>query len=249
MMLAIGLFAVPRADRAPGRCARCPGRACARCRPRSSCALAVALVSVPIYLIVSTAKFALRSGSDLGTLIPLVRDSSFGRSFLDLWILLALFGVAALRRDRDRPPDASGALGRRAARDAARRSRRGARARDPGHRAGTRRRRRRAALALGLDWVHLVSGSLWLGGLAGLLVLWFSTPPGRRRATLALVVPALLEGGVRLGDGAARVGRRRLVPAPPDVRERCGTRATARRSSSRRRCSRSRCCSAPSTCS
>jgi copper transport protein len=46
-----------------------------------------------------------------------------------------------------------------------------------------------AALALGLDWVHLVSGSLWIGGLAGLLVLWFSTPPGRRRATLALVVP------------------------------------------------------------
>ena len=46
-----------------------------------------------------------------------------------------------------------------------------------------------AALALGLDWVHLVCGSLWIGGLLGLLVVWFATPSARRRPALALVVP------------------------------------------------------------
>ena len=51
-------------------------------------------------------------------------------------------------------------------------------------------RRRRRAGSLVLDWIHLVSGSIWLGGLVGLLVLWSSLPaaPGsrvwRRRATV-----------------------------------------------------------------
>jgi copper transport protein len=34
-----------------------------------------------------------------------------------------------------------------------------------------------------------VSGSIWLGGLIGLLVLWFALPAGRRLAGLAVVVP------------------------------------------------------------
>ncbi len=46
-----------------------------------------------------------------------------------------------------------------------------------------------AALALALDFVHLICGSVWIGGLLGLLVLWFSTPAASRRAVLALVVP------------------------------------------------------------
>ena len=28
-------------------------------------------------------------------------------------------------------------------------------------------------LTLAFDWLHLASGSVWLGGLIGLLVLWF----------------------------------------------------------------------------
>src|SRR5207247_2266257 len=44
-------------------------------------------------------------------------------------------------------------------------------------------------LALTLDWVHLVAGSIWIGGLAGLLVLWRSTRDLLRVATLAFVVP------------------------------------------------------------
>ena len=33
--------------------------------------------------------------TDLGAIVPLVRDSSFGRAFSDLWLALALLGVAA----------------------------------------------------------------------------------------------------------------------------------------------------------
>ena len=187
MMLAIGLFAFRMLIARPVL-RSVPGTSL---RPVSTAfivALAVSLVSVPIYLIVSTAKFALQSWYDLGTLIPLVRASSFGRSFLDLWILLALFGVASLVAIAiDRPTRSVRSVAELLA-TASGLIAAGAVLEIPGI-AGHAAQTSPAALALGLDWVHLVSGSLWIGGLAGLLVLWFSTPPGRRRATLALVVP------------------------------------------------------------
>ena len=40
-----------------------------------------------------------------------------------------------------------------------------------------------------LDWLHLITGSLWLGGLIGLLVLWVSLPEASRVAGLAVIVP------------------------------------------------------------
>ena len=40
-----------------------------------------------------------------------------------------------------------------------------------------------------LDWVHLASGSLWVGGLIGLLVLWRSLPAISRVAGLVVCVP------------------------------------------------------------
>jgi copper transport protein len=46
-----------------------------------------------------------------------------------------------------------------------------------------------AGLTLSADWLHLASGSLWLGGLAGLLVLWFAVPAQRRVGALSAVVP------------------------------------------------------------
>ena len=45
------------------------------------------------------------------------------------------------------------------------------------------------ALSLVLDWLHLVAGSIWLGGLVGLLVLWWSLGASRRVAGLAVAVP------------------------------------------------------------
>ena len=44
-------------------------------------------------------------------------------------------------------------------------------------------------LSLALDWLHLAAGSIWIGGLIGLLVLWVSLGSERRTAALATVVP------------------------------------------------------------
>ncbi|HEY1479852.1 MAG TPA: copper resistance protein CopC [Gaiellales bacterium] len=150
--------------------------------------LAVSLVAVPVYLIVSTAKFALTSAFDLGTLIPLVRSSSFGRSYLDLWIVLALFAVSALIAiaiDRpERPIRSTAELFATASALIAG----GALLEIPGI-AGHAAQTPPAALALVLDWAHLICGSVWIGGLVGLLALWFGTAAAERRAVLARVVP------------------------------------------------------------
>jgi copper transport protein len=151
-------------------------------------ALGVSLVAVPVYVLASTAKFALRSAFDLGTLVPLIRDSSFGRSYVDLWLVLALFGAAALVAiaiDRPERPIRSSAelLATGSALVCA-----GGVLTIPGI-AGHASQTSPALLALALDFVHLVGGSVWIGGLLGLLVVWFSTPGARRRPALTLIVP------------------------------------------------------------
>jgi copper transport protein len=150
-------------------------------------AIVAALVVTPIYVLVSTAKFALRSVFDLGTIIPLARDSAFGRGFLDLELVLALFALAALvtiaidRPERRLRSTAEllalcGALAAAAAALLV-----------PGlagHAAQTSPR----GLSLALDWLHLAAGATWFGGLSGLLVLWFTLGTARVDA-LAIVVP------------------------------------------------------------
>jgi copper transport protein len=151
-------------------------------------ALVIALVAVPVYALLATSEFAVRSFWSFGALIPLLRTSAFGRGYLDLELLLALFAVAAGvalwvdRPDRDRRSVAE-LLALCGAGLAA-----GAVLLVPGaagHAAQTAPR----ALALTLDWLHLVAGSLWIGGLIGLLVLWRSLPAARRLAGLAVCVP------------------------------------------------------------
>jgi copper transport protein len=186
-MLAVGLFAFRMLIARP-LLQRVPGSSLRPVTIAFVAALAVSLVAVPVYVVASTAKFALRSSLDLGTLIPLVRDSGFGRSYVDLWIVLALFGVAALAAiaiDRaDRPLRSTAELlatgsGLVTA---------GAALAIPGI-AGHASQTSPAALALGLDWAHLVCGSIWIGGLLGLLAVWLGTPAERRRRSLAVVVP------------------------------------------------------------
>jgi copper transport protein len=151
-------------------------------------ALAVAVVVTPIYVLIATAQFALRSVWSVSSLVPVMRDSAFGRGYLDLELLLALFSVAAaaaLWLDRPERPRRSvaGLLSLWGALLAA-----GAVLLTPGaagHAAQTSPR----ALALALDWVHLSAGSVWLGGLLGLLLLWASLPHGERVAGLSVVVP------------------------------------------------------------
>jgi copper transport protein len=149
---------------------------------------AVGLVSIPVYVLLATADFALRSVFAVGALVPLVRASAFGRGYVDLWICFALFvaaGVAAIwvdRPERERRSvaelfaftgAAAGAAATLAVPGAA------------GHAAQTSPR----GLALTLDWLHLASGSIWVGGLVGLLVLWRSLSVTTRVAGLVVAVP------------------------------------------------------------
>jgi copper transport protein len=187
MMAAIGLFALrigvarPLAYRVDG----------ARLRAVSTAFAAtavLALVVTPIYLVLATAQFALRSWYDVGALVPLIRDSAFGRGFLDLELTFALFAAAALvaiwldRPEREQRSVAA-LLALIGAGLAA-----GAVLLVPGlagHAAQTSPR----AWSLLFDWAHLAGGSIWIGGLIGLLVLGWSLPAARRVAGLALCVP------------------------------------------------------------
>jgi copper transport protein len=150
--------------------------------------LAVALVATPIYVLLATAQFASRSFFDLGNVVPLAWDSAFGRSYLVLECALALFAAAALATiwvDRPERPHRSvaelfavtGGLGAAAACLLV-----------PGV-AGHANTTSPRGLSLAFDWSHLLAASVWIGGLAGLLVLWRSTRDLLRVAMLGLVVP------------------------------------------------------------
>jgi copper transport protein len=151
-------------------------------------ATVVGLIAIPVYLDFSTANDSLRSVFDLSALVPLYRVTAFGRALCDLELCFALFSVAGWiclwvdRPDRQRRSVAElGALGGALGAAAAVLVIPGA----AGHAAQTSPR----GLTLAFDWLHLVTGSVWLGGLSGLLVLWISLPAGRRVAALTVVVP------------------------------------------------------------
>jgi copper transport protein len=148
----------------------------------------VGLLAIPFYTLLATADFALRPVTDVGALIPLLDVSAFGRGYLDLELCFALFVAAAavaLWVDRpDRPQRSIAELlatGGAALAAAAVLLVPGA----AGHAAQTAPR----GLSVFLDWAHLLAGSLWIGGLAGLLVLWRSLPAPSRTAGLGVVVP------------------------------------------------------------
>jgi copper transport protein len=146
------------------------------------------LVAVPVYVLMATAQFALRSAFDLGALVPLMRVSAFGRGYLDLELCFGLFVLASAiaiwvdRPERERRAVAellalTGALAAAAATLVI-----------PGisgHAGQTSPR----GLSIAFDWLHLIAGSIWVGGLFGLLVLWRSLPAARRVAGLIVCVP------------------------------------------------------------
>jgi copper transport protein len=151
-------------------------------------ALGLALVAVPVYVLLATAQFALRSAWSIGVLLPLLRTSAFGRGYLDLELLLALFAITAgITLCLDRPQRARRSVAELMALGGAVLAA-GAVLLAPGaagHAAQTSPR----VLALTLDWLHLAAGSVWLGGLIGLLVLIGSLPAAQRVAGLAVCVP------------------------------------------------------------
>jgi copper transport protein len=151
-------------------------------------ACVVALIAVPVYLEFATANFTLRSVFAVGTLVPLFDTTAFGHGYLTLELCFALFALAAAvalwvdrpKREKRSIAELLSLVGALAAAAAVLLIPGTA-----GHAAQTAPR----GVAVMLDWVHLVSGSLWIGGLIGLLVLWWSLPSARRVAALVVAVP------------------------------------------------------------
>ncbi len=146
------------------------------------------LIAIPVYLDVSTANDSLRSVFDLTALVPLYRVTAFGRAMVDLELCFALFCVAAgIALWLDRPDRARRSV---AALIAACGAILAAAAvlivpGAAGHAAQTSPR----GLTLLFDWLHLASGSVWLGGLVGVLILWSTVSSRERVAALSVVVP------------------------------------------------------------
>ena len=204
MMAAIGLFALRTLTAQP-----LPRRVAGTRLRAVSIAFGIAavlgLIAIPAYLEEATAIDSLRSFLDFGAVVPLWRVTAFGRGYVDVELCFALFcgaAAAAIWVDRPERPHRSvasllglsGALVGAAATLAL-----------PGaigHAGQTSPR----GVALLLDWLHLVSGSLWIGGLMGLLVVWRSLPAAQRVAGLAVCVPrfsnvAFVSVMVLLGTG------------------------------------------------
>ena len=187
VMVAIGLFVLRIAIARPVM-RRVPGTSLRAISTAFVVTAVLGLIAIPVYLDISTAVDSLRSAFDVSALVRLFRVTAFGRSWVDLEICFALFCAAAwLALWLDRPErehrsiaellSTGGALLAAAAVLLV-----------PGlagHAAQTAPR----GVSVMLDWVHLLSGSLWLGGLIGLLVLWRSLPALSRVAGLAVCVP------------------------------------------------------------
>jgi copper transport protein len=187
LMAAIGLF-VLRIVVARPVVARVPGTRLRAVTIAFGAASVVALLAIPVYVLLSTAEFALRSFWSFGALFPLVRVSAFGRSWLDLELVFALFVAAAAvaiwldqpeRRQRSTAAllALAGALGAAAACLLV-----------PGL-AGHAGQTSPRGLSLAFDWFHLVAGSVWVGGLIGLVVLAAALPAAHRVAAFVVCVP------------------------------------------------------------
>ena len=187
MMAAIGLF-VLRIVVARPMVARVSGTRLRSVTIAFGVASVVALLAIPIYVLLATAEFALRSFWSFGALFPLVRVSAFGRGWVDLELIFALFAAAAavaiwLDRPERRERSIAAVLALAGAFGAA-----AASLLVPGtvgHAGQTPPR----GLSLAFDWFHLVGGSVWVGGLIGLVVLAASLPAARRVAGLVVCVP------------------------------------------------------------
>ena len=148
----------------------------------------VGVIAIPVYLDTATSIDSLRSAFDVTALVPLFRATAFGRGYVDMLVCFVLFSLAgwtALWLDRpDRATrsvaevaSVAGALLAAAAVLLLPGS--------AGHAAQTSPR----GISVALDWIHLVTGAVWIGGLMGLIVLWGSVTASERIGALSVVVP------------------------------------------------------------
>lgn len=187
VMSAIGLFVFrvligrPAGRRAPATSLRRVSRAC-------MIASVVGLLAIPVYLDFATAIDSLRPVFDLRALVPLFRVTAFGRGYVDMTICFGLFCLAAwIALWLDRPDREHRSVAEIVAVTGALLAAAGVLLipGTAGHAAQTSPR----GISALLDWLHLITGSVWLGGLVGLLILWVSLPAAGRVAGLSVVVP------------------------------------------------------------
>jgi copper transport protein len=159
----------------------------------------IGVLAIPVYLDFAIASDSLRPVFDLGVLVPLFRVTAFGRGYVDMMLCFALFCVASwIALIVDRPDRTARSLAEILAQTGALLAA-GAVLVLPGavgHAGQTSPR----GLSVPIDWLHLIAGSVWLGGLVGLLVLWFTVGAARRVAALSVVVPRF--SAVALGSVA-----------------------------------------------
>ena len=187
VMSSIGLF-VLRLLTARTAVRRAPGTSLRALTIAFLVASGVGLVAIPVYLDFAIANDSLRSVFDLGALVPLFRVTAFGRGYLDMELCYALFCVAAWTSLwLDRPDRSLRSLAELAAVTGALLAA-GAVLIIPGA-IGHAGQASPRGLSMTLDFVHLASGSIWLGGLIGLLVLWLALAAEQRVPTLTVVVP------------------------------------------------------------
>jgi copper transport protein len=193
VMTALGLLALrlliarPVLRRLPGTSLRAVSTAFA-------VSAVVGVIAIPVYLDLSVAGDSLRSAFDLGALVPLFRVTAFSRGLLDLELCFGLFCLAGAiavwvdRPDRPRRSVAELSAGAGAVLAGV------ATVLVPGA-IGHAGQASPRGYSLVFDWVHVAAGSLWLGGLVGLLVLWVGLTESARPAAparvevLAVVVP------------------------------------------------------------
>jgi copper transport protein len=187
LLAALGLF-VLRAVVARSVVRVVPGTSLRPLSLAFGAALGVALVAVPLYVVFTTAQFTLRSAFDLGAIVPAARASGFGRDYLELELVLALFGLAAfVALYLDRPERPQRSVVELVALPAALLA--GAAALVLPALAGHAGQKAPRGLSLPLDIAHMGAAAIWLGGLIGLVVFWLSVGSARRIAALAHVVP------------------------------------------------------------
>jgi copper transport protein len=187
VMAAIGLF-VLRIGIARPVVRRVPGSRLRAVSIAFGIVSAIGLVAIPVYVDMATAQFSLRSAFNVGALVPLFRQSAFGRGYLDLELAFAFFVIAAgLALWIDRPEREQRSIAELLALTGAVAAA-AATLTIPGLAGHAAQYSPRAAL-LPFDWLHLAAGSIWVGGLIGLLVLWWSLGTARRVAGLVVCVP------------------------------------------------------------
>ena len=187
LLAALGLF-VLRALIARPAVRRVPGCSLRSLNVAFFVAVGVALAAIPVYVLLATAQFTLRSVWDLGAIVPVARDSDFGRDFLDLEVVFALFAVAAgIALWLDRPDREQRSVVELIALPSALAT--GIAALFLPALAGHAGQKAPRGLSLPLDVGHLGAVAIWLGGLIGLVVFWLSVGARRRSAALAYVVP------------------------------------------------------------